>query len=203
MNSRAAKAILLVVILGFSACGSREVWEERHSAARKRVADEPKADSGPAADAEVVIHTPRFEAYPVSRIYEGKPLPVNVLSHPQARKLQTRLVEGAKKGPNFAGHYTVVMWGCGTECQQIAVVEARTGIVAFAEFMTRLGAQFRIDSNLLIANPPDAVEQALRAGGASRRYRTVYYLWKAPRFVELYSVEHSGEIIKATTDEHR
>ena len=203
MKNGTAKAIFLVVLLGFAACGSREVWEERHSAARKRVDAEPAADTGPAADAGVVIHTPRFEAYPVSRIYEGKPLPVNVLSHPQARKLQARLVEGAKKGPNFAGHYTVVMWGCGTECQQIAVVEARTGIVAFADFMTRLGAQFQIDSNLFIANPPDTVEQALRARGASGRYRTVYYLWKAPRFVELYSVEHSREISKATTDGRR
>jgi hypothetical protein len=37
--------------------------------------------------------------------------------------------KGAAKGPNFAGHYTVVRWGCGSDCLQIAIVDARTGKV--------------------------------------------------------------------------
>ena len=198
MNDGAVKAtIFLILLVGVAACGSREVWEEGRSAYSRRVDAEPTADSG------VLTHIPRFEEYPVFRIYEGAPMPVNVFSHPQARRLQDRLVEGAKRGPNFAGHYTVVTWACGAECQQIAVVDARTGIVAFADFMARLGAQFRVDSSLFVANPPDAVEQALRAGGGSGRYRTVYCLWQPPRFVEIYSMQHSGEVKKATPDGHR
>src|SRR5437763_667802 len=60
---------------------------------------------------------------------------------------------GASKGPNFAGHYTAVTWGWGTECQTLAIVDARTGRVYFAPSPLRLGAEYRRDSSL-IANPP-------------------------------------------------
>lgn len=32
-------------------------------------------------------------------------------------------------GPNFAGQYRVVIWGCGTSCTRFAVVNLRTGHV--------------------------------------------------------------------------
>jgi len=32
-------------------------------------------------------------------------------------------------GPNFAGHYFVIRWGCGSECLMMAIVDARTGKV--------------------------------------------------------------------------
>ena len=34
-----------------------------------------------------------------------------------------------RAGPNFAGHYYVVQWGCGTGCLRMAVVDAVTGMV--------------------------------------------------------------------------
>jgi hypothetical protein len=33
------------------------------------------------------------------------------------------------KGPNFAGHYFVLNWGCGTGCLMMVVVDALTGHV--------------------------------------------------------------------------
>ena len=44
---------------------------------------------------------------------------------------RTRLREGAAEGPNFAGRYTVVIWGCGTGCAQMGVVDSKTGRVYF------------------------------------------------------------------------
>jgi hypothetical protein len=32
-----------------------------------------------------------------------------------------------KVGPNFAGHYIVVQWGCGTSCVMMVIVDALTG----------------------------------------------------------------------------
>lgn len=34
-----------------------------------------------------------------------------------------------RPGPNFAGRYIVVQWGCGTECIQYAIVDAKTGMI--------------------------------------------------------------------------
>jgi hypothetical protein len=73
--------------------------------------------------------------------------------------------EGAREGPNFAGHYTIVQWGCGAGCVQFAVVDAKTGAVfmppfyvgprAFVEGQTgepEEPLQFRADSKLLIVS---------------------------------------------------
>ena len=43
------------------------------------------------------------------------------------RIFRTRITEGAKSGPNFAGHYTVVRWGCGAGAFMFVVVDSITG----------------------------------------------------------------------------
>src|SRR5919112_705269 len=73
---------------------------------------------------------PRFEDYPARGVYKGRPAPVRLDSR-QARMFRTRLREDSRSGPNFAGHYTVVIWGCGSGCAQMGVVDARTGRVFF------------------------------------------------------------------------
>jgi hypothetical protein len=47
---------------------------------------------------------------------------------------RTVLREGAGKGPNFAGRYTVVTWGAGLGAFSMAVVDAKTGSVYFPPF---------------------------------------------------------------------
>lgn len=63
-----------------------------------------------AAESQELGSTPQFKDYPVSELFIGKPAPVNLDSHPGARRFRTVLREAAKRGPNFAGHLTVVMW---------------------------------------------------------------------------------------------
>ena len=99
--------------------------------------------------------TPRYTDYPVKEIYKGRPAPVRIDSR-RARMFRTRLREDAREGPNFAGHYTVVFWGCGTGCAQLAVVDARTGKVfwpslEYMDIPDREGDPgYRLDSRLLI-----------------------------------------------------
>jgi hypothetical protein len=84
--------------------------------------------------------------------------------------------------PNFAKHYSVIAWSCGTECEQIAVVDTLTKAVYLAPFVAELGTRFRINSRLLIVNPPDAIEQVY--GHEPPAWVTTrYYQWKAHRFV--------------------
>src|SRR5689334_16959216 len=81
--------------------------------------------------------TPRYEDYAVAKTYKGKPA-LPLINNSQARAFRTRLREGAAKGPNFAGHYTIVTWGCGTGCQQMAVVDAQTGRVYFPKSLSTI-----------------------------------------------------------------
>ena len=45
------------------------------------------------------------------------------------------------EGPNYAGHYRVVVWGCGTSCAMFAVVDLRNGkVITTRDFATVSGA---------------------------------------------------------------
>jgi hypothetical protein len=68
------------------------------------------------------------EQFPVAVVFKGKPASP-ILKSKEALLFRTRIREGAKSGPNFAGHYTLISWGCGTSCQQYALVDAVNGHV--------------------------------------------------------------------------
>jgi hypothetical protein len=85
-------------------------------------------------------NVPRFEAY-VESVYSG-PTATPSLAKPEERRYRTAIMEGVRKGygvfegaveqerpgPNFAGHYIVIQWGCGTDCLKMAVVDAKTAV---------------------------------------------------------------------------
>ena len=74
--------------------------------------------------------TPRFQDYR-ARAYKGRVARVNVNGSAQARGYRTRLREGARRGVNFAGHYTLHTWSCGTGCLQTVFIDAKTGAASF------------------------------------------------------------------------
>ena len=69
---------------------------------------------------------PKFEQFKVADVYKGKPA-APVLRTARDREFRTRIREGAAKGPNFAGHYTIADWGCGAGCVSIALIDAVDG----------------------------------------------------------------------------
>jgi len=90
-------------------------------------------------------NAPRFDKYPAKAETIKKPK-VNLKSHPDARTYRTVLRRGVAEGPNFAGHYSVVGWGCGTSCVQFAVVDVKSGKVIFPdEFTGVMGLHFDAD----------------------------------------------------------
>ena len=126
---------------------------------------------------------PRFEDYPVREVYRGPVAPVRLDSR-RARMFRTRLREDSRSGPNFAGRYAVVVWGCGTGCAQMGVVDSKTGRVYFppvghmdipdtedAEARARF---FRLDSRLLV------ITQNYYDGTGS--YTAYYFLFEGGRF---------------------
>ena len=85
---------------------------------------------------------PRFEDYPSSSPFKGIAAPPRLIE-PWAKRYRTRIRDGVSKdygafrgseyvdskGPNFAGHYFVVNWGCGSGCLMMVIVDATTGHV--------------------------------------------------------------------------
>jgi hypothetical protein len=127
---------------------------------------------------------PRFEDFPVSEIFSGKPAVPKIVGS-RARMFRTMLRMNAKQGPNFAGHYALATWGCGSGCKALAIIDAQTGQVRFqpsiiyilrVPFQAEESLQFRLDSRLLIvvgARNGEAVERKYFYEWASDRLRLI------------------------------
>jgi hypothetical protein len=104
---------------------------------------------------------PRFEAYPAGRPFVGTPAPVNLASHPEARRFKTRLTEPFQDDTRFAGHYRIVEIGCGSSCQNIWAIDLIHGTV-YNLFVASYGVAFRPDSRLIIKHDPAVYEDLLK-----------------------------------------
>jgi hypothetical protein len=60
--------------------------------------------------------------------------------------MRTRLSEALANGVNFAGHYIVAGWGCGTGCISGAIIDARNGNVYWPLPLYALGVWYEGDS---------------------------------------------------------
>ena len=71
---------------------------------------------------------PSFSAYPAT-VETARAKSINFKNDAAARTMRTRLKEALAGGVNFAGHYIVAGWGCGTGCISGAIIDGRTGTV--------------------------------------------------------------------------
>jgi len=85
--------------------------------------------------------TPTFAAYAV-KVEKVRNISVDLKSNKGAREFRTMLREAAKGGINFAGHYVMAGWGCGTNCEVLAVIDARNGHVYFPKELEGVGIGF-------------------------------------------------------------
>jgi hypothetical protein len=91
---------------------------------------------------------PHFTAYriPTPEVIEGPKL--DLKSNPTARMYRTLLRQEVARGPNFAGHYRVAIWGCGSSCAMFAVINLNTGRVITPEgFSATSYVYFDVDQN--------------------------------------------------------
>jgi hypothetical protein len=130
---------------------------------------------------------PKYEDYPTEAAFDGLPRAPNLVSHPTARQYRTVLRRETKRGPDFAGHFTIVRIGCGGSCNQIAVVDARTGAVYFPKGLSTVlwggwwhepyGPQYRRSSRLLVV-------YGLANSGVGP-YGISYFVWDGQDFTRL------------------
>ena len=139
---------------------------------------------------------PRFEDYPADSLYTGTPADPLLVS-PEERRFRTFIRRGvthgsgvedgatgkelARPGPNFAGHYVIVTWGCGSPCLMAAFVDLKDGRILPPPFHHGSGhsyfqvpwafpkepLQYRVNSRLLIANICEANKLSRVDGHAS------------------------------------
>lgn len=112
----------------------------------------------PPAATEQARTLPGFHQYRVTQIYRGKPA-APVFKTREELEFRTRIRQGAANGPNFAGRYTVIIWGGGTGTGHFVLVDVRTGQIFFHADPNRgIGFYFNLDSRLMVidgcADPP-------------------------------------------------
>lgn len=139
---------------------------------------------------------PAFNQYPAKVEKPGK-INVNLKSHKDARMFRTNLRNAAKGGVNFAGHFVVATWGCGTNCSQTALIDARNGKVFFPSILE--GASFGfcdlgdVDEPLSYkANSRMLILYGMKAGDIDRdngKCGIYYFEWTGAAFKQLKFVE--------------
>jgi hypothetical protein len=92
---------------------------------------------------------PRFESYPASFSQPRRSPKLDLSSHPIARKYRTVLRREISEGVNYAGHYRLAVWGCGSSCAMFAVVNLRTGkVITASDVQTVSGYRLMADEFL-------------------------------------------------------
>ncbi len=129
---------------------------------------------------------PQFSDFPVQRVYHGKPAPIDFNSNPQARAYRTRLKQANSGGPDFAGHYTVAQWGCGSNCQAFTFIDVRDGAVIDGVTADR-GADYRLHSELFIENPADSADENAYEDDPVDSIPVDYYVMRDGKLSLVYS----------------
>ena len=122
---------------------------------------------------------PRFADHPAGAVFRGTPAAPDFKRNPAAERFGPLLREGARRGPNFAGHLRVVEWSCGPNCQSWMIVNTKSGRIHDSPEPGVFGLEYQLNSRLLTVNtlarfkaddPPSGVPIAK------------YYVWRNDRF---------------------
>ena len=131
--------------------------------------------------------TPTFERYAVQVEAIRSPR-IDLGSHPIGRKYRTQIRYTVKtQGVNFGGHYTLVEWGCGSPCTQLAIVDLKSGDIWHdADVIAARGFVFHADSTLLVQDPWDG------PGDFLPRVPTRFFTFSNGRLKLVAVVKHAG-----------
>jgi hypothetical protein len=124
---------------------------------------------------------PTFAEYPARLQYDGPGVSSDWASDSSARQFRTRLEGGRVAGANFAGHLSIVVWGCGTQCRSYQVLDLRTGRLISDTLLdfSCTEPEFRRDSELIVQHV-DTVSR-----GPCGRGETRYFRWTGEHLVEI------------------
>lgn len=126
-------------------------------------------------------NSPGFFSYR-EPVYKGKPATVKINSR-YSRVYRTVLRESVKEnGVNFAGHYTLATWGCGTNCNQMAVIDVKTGQTYFTPGLLSVVMGVPNQSLDMTEFKPDSRLLKIVGRTNGKDFGTWYYEWKNNKF---------------------
>ena len=120
-------------------------------------------------------------------MFEGTPAVVDFTTLPEAKTYYTMITKSVASGSNFAGHFTLAHWGCGTDCFSYAIIDTKTGeiiIYSGANVNYHLG-DYGLNSRILILEPVYA--------GQEKKYYKVIENQDNNSLLELVCTEISTE----------
>jgi hypothetical protein len=124
---------------------------------------------------------PTFGQFPARVEQPGPGVPIDWSSDASALRFRTRIEAGRQAGANFAGHLSIITWGCGTQCLSYQILDLRTGRLVsdtLLDFSCH-EPEFRRDSELIV----QLVDTATY--GPCSRGVTRYFRWTGERLEEI------------------
>lgn len=91
-------------------------------------------------------------------LYKGKLASPNFKTDTASWLFRTQIRNQCRsKGINFAGHFTIVEWGCGSACKEIAIVDRINGKINYSGILTNeddsfFTLEYKRNSNLVVMN---------------------------------------------------
>jgi hypothetical protein len=129
---------------------------------------------------------PTFDEFDTAEAFNGPAAFPQIRSLAQ-KKFEAQIRRQSTLPANFAGHYKIAAWGCGSSCVSIAVINLKTGEVHDGPFST-LGygsaytceggfeeLEYKASSRMLVA----------RGCPEDRNCGTCYFEWNGNRFERL------------------
>lgn len=167
-------------------------------------------------DALASIHgdkPPAFADYPVAveRGLRHGTVAKPVLESKTAKQYRSVISQEFREKANFAGHYRVGIWGCGTDCRNFAIIDKETGAVytmpGIDEISGVMGndderVDFRPDSRLLVISGcfnDDCIPDNTPANPKAGKY---FYVWNGKKLQLIDSSPIAAVLPDNTPDVH-
>jgi hypothetical protein len=126
-----------------------------------------------------------FDEYQAGPLFHGRPA-VPRAETPLARDHTDIIRKAVRRGPNFAGHYTVVNWGCGSSCGTYVIVDNRTGRIYEPQEISKgvelgvAGPEHRPNSTLMVVASCPPPEQY-----GYKNCERKFYKWNGSKLILL------------------
>jgi len=147
---------------------------------------------------------PGFGSYPAA-LPSGPPRDIAaepILGSRKAKQYRSVIRAEFHRPANFAGHYRVAIWGCGTDCRDFAILDKKTGKVYTMPGVDEIAGvigndderiDFRPDSRLLVISGcfnDDCIPDNTRNNPKAGKY---HYLWNGKKLQWIHTSPLPGQ----------